>query len=254
MLLAVDVGNTNIVFGVFDGPDLLGQWRTTTRSNATVDEMGMFANYIFSDLKVSPEKIDKIVVSSVVPAMDPLLMRFSMISFKKEPRWISSETFKGMPIRYAAPNQLGVDRVVNAFAGFHQYQTSLIVIDLGTATTFDAVSPSGEYLGGAICPGIRTAMEALYFNAPRLPRIQLEEAPEKAIGTDSVGSLQSGILFGYAGLVDGMVHRIKNEMQGQPKVIATGGLSRIMEKISRTIESVEPDLTLQGIRLIAEKL
>jgi type III pantothenate kinase len=159
-----------------------------------------------------------------------------------------------MPIRYAAPNQLGVDRVVNAFAGFHQYQTSLIVIDLGTATTFDAVSPSGEYLGGAICPGIRTAMEALYFNAPRLPRIQLEEAPEKAIGTDSVGSLQSGILFGYAGLVDGMVHRIKNEMQGQPKVIATGGLSRIMEKISRTIESVEPDLTLQGIRLIAEKL
>jgi type III pantothenate kinase len=254
VLLAVDVGNTNIVFGVFDGPDLLRQWRTGTRSNATVDEMGMLANYIFSGMKVSPEKITKIVVSSVVPAVDPLLEGFSMNFFKKKPLWIRPEAFKGMPIRYAAPNQVGVDRVVNAFAGFNRYKTSLIVIDLGTATTLDAVSRSGEYLGGAICPGIRTAMEALYINAPRLPRIQLEGVPEKAIGTDSVGSLQSGILFGYAGLVDGMVQRIQAEMEGQPKVIATGGLSRIMEKISRTIESVEPDLTLQGIRLIAEHL
>ncbi|MBU4318343.1 MAG: type III pantothenate kinase [Proteobacteria bacterium] len=253
MLLAVDVGNTNIVFGVFDGPDLLREWRTRTNIHATADELGMFVTYFLSEMTVSSKQIEKIAVSSVVPPLEPLLSRFFRNYFNLEALWIRPETFKGMPIQYTIPSQVGADRLVNAFAGFDKYGTGLIVIDLGTATTFDVVSDAGEYLGGAICPGIRTAMESLYVNAPRLPRIQLEDVPEKVIGTDSVGNLKSGILFGYAGLVDGMVHRIKTEMGADPKVIATGGLSRIMEKISQTIEGIEPDLTLQGIRLMAER-
>jgi type III pantothenate kinase len=254
MLLAVDVGNTNTVFGVFEGIDLQKQWRTRTNIQVTGDELGMFISYAFSQIHISSDRITKIAISSVVPPMEPILVRFFRDFFNPEPIWIRPESFDGMPILYVVPSQVGADRLVNAFAGFNKYKTSLIVIDLGTATTFDVVSDTGNYLGGAICPGIRTAMEGLYTHAPRLPRIQIEDVPEKVIGTDSVGNLKSGILFGYAGLVDGMVQRIKEEMGVNPKVIATGGLSRIMEKMSRTIEAIEPDLTLQGIRLIAERL
>ena len=254
MLLAVDVGNTNTVFGLFQGPDLRRQWRVRTDIHATGDELGMFMTYAFSGMGLTFHEVSQIAVSNVVPPMEPVLGRFFREFFTPEPLWIRPETFSGMPIQYAVPSQVGADRLVNAYAGFQKYKTGLIVIDLGTATTFDVVSEAGEYLGGAICPGIRTAMEGLYAHAPRLPRIRIEDVPEKVVGTDSVGNLQSGILFGYAGLVEGMVDRIRGEIGGSLKVLATGGLGSIMVKVCRTLETLEPDLTLQGIRLIAQRV
>ena len=252
MLLAIDVGNTNIVMGLFAGPELRKDWRIRTDIRTTGDELGMLVHYMLSGIDIAPSRITKIAISSVVPAMSFLLERFCRSFFNQTPLWLDCQSNKNMPNRYTNPKELGVDRIVNATAGYEKYKTSLIVIDMGTATTFDSVSESGEYLGGAISPGLNTAMEALYQNAPRLPRVSLADCPGKAIGTDSVGSLRSGIIFGYAGLVDGIVDRMRAEMTSKPKIIATGGLAGLMKNVSRTIEANEPDLTLHGIRIIAE--
>jgi type III pantothenate kinase len=253
MLLVIDVGNTNVVMGVFDGDKLVGDWRIHTDSAMTEDEFAVFALNMFSRIHLDPSRLGKTVISSVVPPMTRLLDAFCRKYVGHEPHWVDSRSIMDrMPILYANPASVGADRIVNAYAAYSRYKTSLIVIDFGTATTFDAVSEKGEYLGGAISPGINISAEALYARASKLPRVELFTPPEKAIGKDTTGSIQSGIIFGYAGLVDGMVLRMKKEMATIPKVIATGGLSRLMYKVSETIESIEPDLTLEGLRLIAE--
>jgi type III pantothenate kinase len=253
-MLVIDVGNTNIVLGLYKDKGLLGSWRIRTDLRMTSDEFKVFAGHLLSEAGVGIPKIQKVVVSSVVPPMAAIIDGFCRKYVSAPVHWVGPESFPGMPIRYAHPGQLGADRMVNAFAAFQKYQCGLIVIDLGTATTFDAVSDKGEYLGGAISPGIGISAEALYEKAPKLPRIDISHFPESAIGKDTVASIRSGILFGYAGLVDGIVYRMKKEMASSPKVIATGGLARLMADISETIEKIEPDLTLEGLKLIGDAI
>ena len=253
MLLAIDVGNTNSVLGIFKEAHLLGEWRLTTNPSMTRDELGMFVSYALSRKAIMPEHVSKIVVSCVVAAMTPLIQDVCRQFFTCSPYWVDTDTLGNMPNSYINPKELGVDRIVNVVAGYEKYKTGLIVIDLGTATTFDAVANDGTYLGGAISPGLKTAANALYGNAPRLPRITLSDAPEKVIGRSTLQSLQSGIILGYAGLVDGLVDQMRTEMKDTPKVVATGGLSHLLKDISKTIECIEPDLTLQGLRIIGSR-
>lgn len=254
MLLVIDIGNTNIVLGIYDNMDLLRDWRIRTDSRMTEDEFRVFSSHLFSEIGVDATKIQKVVVSSVVPPMAGLIDSFCRKYLGCPPCWVGPQSFPHMPIRYTHPGQLGVDRIVNAAAAFHKHRTSLIVIDFGTATTFDAVSARGEYLGGAISPGIGISADALYAKASKLPRVELLQPPETVIGKDTIGSIRSGIIYGYAGLVDGMVGRMKKEMASNPKVIATGGLARLMMNVSETIQFLEPNLTLEGLKLVGDAI
>ncbi len=251
MLLAIDVGNTNIVIGVFDNRNLLIDWRIRTEKNITEDEFNVLLNNLFSVRGIDPYKIIKTVISCVVPPMVSILDSFCRKYLNHQPLWISAESIGRMPILYRNPFEVGADRIVNAVAAFDKYQTSLIVIDFGTATTFDAISAKGEYLGGAISPGIMIASEALYKNTSKLPRVEIFTPPETVIGKDTENSIKSGIIYGYAGLVDGLVKRMKIEMETAPKVIATGGLANLISSVSETIEAVEPHLTLYGLQIIS---
>ncbi len=252
MLLVIDVGNTNIVLGIYDETDLVGDWRIRTDPHMTRDEFCVFVRWMFSEVRIDFSRIQKVVGASVVPPMTGLIESFCQKYIGCSPHWAGPESFPHMDIRYTYPGQLGADRIVNAAIAFHKHRTSLIVIDFGTATTFDAVSAKGEYLGGAISPGIGISAEALYAKASKLPRVEFSQPPETVIGKDTTGSIRSGIIYGYAGLVDGMVGRMKREMQANPKIIATGGLSRIMFNVSETIEVLEPNLTLEGLKLIGD--
>ncbi len=254
MLFVVDVGNTHTVLGIYDGKQLKQDWRIHTEPNATEDEFSILAGSLFARSNIQTDHIDKTIISCVVPPMVALLDAFCRKYLNHAPHWISAESVSMMPIRYNNPAEVGADRIVNAVAAYHKYQQSLIIIDFGTATTFDVVSARGEYLGGAISPGIIVASEALYSHASKLPRVEIFHPPDKVIGKDTIGSIQSGIIFGYAGLVDGIVSRMKKEMDSIPKIIATGGLGRLMHGVSETIEVVEPSLTLEGLRLISDKL
>ena len=251
MLLAIDVGNTNIVIGVFDNRNLLIDWRIRTEKNITEDEFNVLLNNLFSVRGIDPYKIIKTVISCVVPPMVSILDSFCRKYLNHQPLWISAESIGRMPILYRNPFEVGADRIVNAVAAFDKYQTSLIVIDFGTATTFDAISPKGEYLGGAISPGIMIASEALYKSTSKLPRVEIFTPPLTVIGKDTENSIKSGIIYGYAGLVDGLVKRMKIEMGTGPKVIATGGLANLISSVSETIEAVEPHLTLYGLQIIS---
>ena len=250
MLLAIDVGNTHTVIGIFDGSDLIHNWRIRTESRMTADEFFVLANSLFSGNRVQLAGIERTIISCVVPPMVAILSAFCRKYLRHTPRWVSAQSVPKMPIRYRNPFEIGADRIVNAVAAFEKYGTSLIVIDFGTATTFDAISSKGEYLGGAISPGIMIAADALYRRTSKLPKVEIFTAPEHAIGKDTESSMKAGIIFGYAGLVDGLVSRMKAEM-GSPRVIATGGLAEMMSNVSETIEVVEPDLTLEGLRIIS---
>lgn len=254
MLFVIDVGNTNIVLGIYDGSRLLEDWRIRTEPNTTEDEFGVLVTGLLAGSGVNTEQIEKTVISCVVPPVVTILDAFCRKYLKQPPLWVSADTVKVMPIDYSSPTEIGADRIVNAVAAFHKYQTSLIIIDFGTATTFDVVSEKGKYLGGAISPGIMIAAEALYSHASKLPRVEIFKPPRKVIGKSTSESIQSGIIFGYAGMVDGIVGRIKKEMPYDPKVIATGGLAPLMQDVSETIEAVEPTLTLEGLRLLSEDL
>ena len=254
MLLVIDVGNTNIVMGVYNGDRLINHWRVRTERNTTEDEFHLLATGLFERAGISTGFIERTIISSVVPPMVNILDAFCRRYLQQAPIWVDAKTFTAMPIRYKNPAEVGADRIVNAVAAYARYRCALIVIDFGTATTFDVISADGAYLGGAISPGIMIAAEALFQKASKLPRVELLHAPESAIGKDTAGSMQSGILFGYAGLVDGMVERIQAEMDTKARVIATGGLAPLMAGIARSIESVEPDLTLEGLKLISERL
>jgi type III pantothenate kinase len=254
MLLVIDVGNTNIVMGIYDNDRLIQDWRIRTERKTTEDEFNILATSLFARSSLHPEDIDKTVISCVVPPIMTILDSFCKKYLGHGPHWVDAKSAGNLPILYDNPSEVGADRIVNAIGAFHKYGCSLIVIDFGTATTFDCISSQGEYMGGAISPGIMIASEALFMKASKLPRVEIFDIPQNVIGKDTAGSIKSGIIFGYAGLVDGMVNRIKMEMGSDPKVIATGGLAGLIAKVSATIEAVETTLTLEGLRIISENV
>lgn len=255
MLLVIDVGNTNTVIGIFDGDNLACDWRIRTEKRTTEDEFNILVTSLFAERGINPRDIEKTVISCVVPPVMTILEAFCRKYMGHAPHWVDFKSVSDlMPIRYINPAEVGADRIVNAVAAYRKYESSLIVIDFGTATTFDAISEKGEYLGGAIAPGVMVASEALFKSASKLPRVELYDPPEKVVGRDTINSIKSGVIYGYAGLVDGMVSRMVKEMGGKPKIIATGGLARFMKDISETIESVEGSLTLEGLLIISKNL
>ncbi|MFC1896427.1 type III pantothenate kinase [Thermodesulfobacteriota bacterium] len=255
MLLVVDVGNTNTVFGVCEKESLLRQWRVRTERETTEDEFHALASTLFRAGGIDIEGLHATIVSCVVPPLRNILESFCQKYLGHSPIWVSSDTDIGMPILYANPKEVGADRIVNAVGAYHKYRSSLVVIDFGTATTFDCISSDGAYLGGAISPGIGIAVEALFQRASKLPRVEIFAPPPTVIGKDTATSMQAGIIFGYAGLVDGLVGRIVREMADDPpRVIATGGIAPLMAQACETIRSVEPTLTLDGLRIIYERV
>lgn len=255
MLLVIDVGNTNTVIGVYDGDTLKYDWRIRTIRDTTADEFNVLANALFSDKGILRSTIRKIVISSVVPSSVPILNAFCEKYLGLSPLWINPVSVKKlMPILYHNPNEVGADRIVNAVAAYRKYKTSLIVIDFGTATTLDVISEKGEYIGGAIVPGVMISAEALFQRASRLPRVEIFKAPDTVIGRDTIDSIKSGLIYGNAAMVDGMVERMSKEMNSNPRIIATGGIAPLISGLSKTIEKVEPSLTLDGLRIISDEI
>jgi len=254
MLLVIDIGNTNTVIGVYDGNHLIKDWRIRTERNTTEDEFNLLITSLFGNSGIQLKDIDRTIISSVVPPMVTILNSFCLKYLGHSPHWVDATSYTGMPILTHNPAEVGADRIVNAVAAFDKYHCSLIVIDFGTATTFDSISVKGEYLGGAISPGIMISSEALFKKASKLPRVEIFVPPESVIGKDTAGSIKAGIIYGYAGLVDGMVKRMKAEMGTDPRIIATGGLAELINKVSETIEAVEPALTLDGLKIISNSL
>ncbi|CAM3468037.1 type III pantothenate kinase [Paenibacillus lupini] len=252
MILVIDVGNTNIVLGVYKGKELLHHWRLSTNRSATVDEYGMNMHNLFHYAGIRMEQIEGVIISSVVPPLMRALEQLCMKYLRKTPLVVGPGIKTGLNIRYENPREVGADRIVNSVAGIVKYGAPLIVVDFGTATTFDYIDASGSYLGGAIVPGIGISTEALYQRAAKLPRIELVK-PKSVIGRNPVTSMQAGIIYGYAGQVDGIVNRIRKEFQVTPRVVATGGLAELISSESETIEEVDPLLTLEGLRIIYER-
>ncbi|WP_123042715.1 type III pantothenate kinase [Cohnella candidum] len=252
MILVVDVGNTNIVLGLYQNRELTHHWRLSTNRSSTVDEYGVLITNLFQIANVKAQDIEGVILSSVVPPLMPTLERLFAKYVGKEPLIVGPGIKTGLNIRYENPKEVGADRIVNAVAGIEKYGAPLIVVDFGTATTFDYIDASGAYLGGAIVPGIGISAEALYQRAAKLPRIELSK-PRMVVGRNTVAAMQSGIIFGYAGQVDGIVRRIFKEFDGKPRVIATGGLAELIADESETIELVDPLLTLEGLRIVYER-
>lgn len=255
MLLVIDVGNTNTVIGVFKDNRLIHDWRIRTIRDTTADEFNVLARALFIDQKIGHKNITRTVISSVVPSSVPILNAFCERYLHLTPVWINPDSVKKlMPILYNNPNEVGADRIVNAVAAYDKYKTAMIIIDFGTATTFDVISEKGEYLGGAIVPGVMIASEALFQKASRLPRVEIFKAPDAVIGKDTIDSIKSGIIYGNAAMVDGMVERMSAEMGTTPRILATGGLAPLISELSNTIEKVEQSLTLEGLRIISNSL
>ncbi|QPJ63891.1 MAG: type III pantothenate kinase [Candidatus Nitrohelix vancouverensis] len=252
MLLAIDVGNTHNVIGLFSGDRLVTHWRIRTERNRTADEYWVLIKEFILLHGVEAETLDDIVVACVVPPLAPILEEMAAKYFSCKPLIVGPGVKTGISILYRNPAEVGADRIVNSVAGFEKYGGPLIIVDFGTATTFDAVSKKGEYLGGAICPGVQVSLEALFEKTAKLPRVDLSW-PKSVIGKSTVESIQSGAVFGYLGMVDVMVNRIKEEMKQNPKVIATGGIADWITPKSETIDVNDPFLTLEGLRLIYEK-
>jgi type III pantothenate kinase len=254
MLLVIDVGNTNTVMGIYDEQKRVHDWRIRTERNTTEDEYHVIVGSLFRSGGVTADAIRRTVISSVVPPMVTILDSFCRKYLGHAPHWVDAKSYKGMPIRLPNPDEVGADRIVNAVGAHRKYRRSMIIIDFGTATTFDAISAKGEYLGGAISPGIMVAAEALFMKASKLPRVEIFDPPPNVIGKGTNAALKSGIIYGYAGLVEGVVGRMKAELGGDPMVIATGGLAALMGKAADCIDVVESDLTLEGLRIIAGEL
>ncbi|MDH7576695.1 MAG: type III pantothenate kinase [Bacillota bacterium] len=251
MILVFDVGNTNIVLGIFMAQELIVSWRIGTDRRRTADDLGMLVKNLFDFQNLAFEQIEAVVISSVVPPLTPVLTEMCQRYFRKEPLIVGPGVKTGMPIRYENPREVGADRIVNAVAAYARYGGPLIVVDFGTATTFCAISREGEYLGGAIAPGIAISTEALFERAAKLPRIELVR-PRQVIGKNTVASMQSGIYYGFVGQVDEVVSRMKEELGGDAVVVATGGLAELICKGTRTVDYVDPYLTLWGLKIIYE--
>ncbi|MDO9528232.1 MAG: type III pantothenate kinase [Syntrophales bacterium] len=249
MLLVIDVGNTNTVLGLYDGERLLHDWRIRTVVYHTVDEYGMRMLNLCRTSDVDLKSIDSIIISCVVPPMLNILKPLCQKYFNVDPLIVGPGIKTGMPIFYDNPREVGADRIVNAVAAYEKFKRELIIVDFGTATTFDYISEKGEYMGGCIAPGILISSEALFKEASRLPRVEFIR-PKSVIAKDTVSSMQAGIMFGYAGLVDGIVDRIKDEVKSNPFVVATGGLAEIIAPETKSIEVVDEMLTLEGLKII----
>jgi len=252
MLLAIDIGNTNIVLGAFQGSRLKGSWRIATSLAKTSDEYGILALDLFHAEGLRAAHVKGIILSSVVPPLTPIFVETSQRYFHFDPLIVDGAMDTGLINRYEPPRDVGADRIVNAVAAYQRYGGPVIIVDFGTATTFCAVTQKGEYLGGAITPGITISAEALFQRASKLPKVELVK-PKSVIGQDTVSSIQAGMLYGYAGLVDAMVLRMKKELGPRTKVVATGGQSRVILSETKTIDEVRPCLTLEGLQLLYQR-
>jgi len=250
VLFCIDVGNTNIVWGITDEGRVLNHWRIRTERDITSDELGILVNNLFRTSGHRLEEITGIIISCVVPPLLNTLEEFSHKYFKVDPMIVGPETETGMPIHYDNPKEVGADRIVNAVAAYERYRKALVIIDFGTATTFDCVSKEGAYIGGAIAPGPIISCEALFQKASKLPRVEIFAKPKNVVAKDTISSMNVGIVYGYAGLVDGIVNRIKKEMGQDLSVLATGGLAPLICDVSDTIDKVEEYLTLEGLMII----
>lgn len=252
MLLVIDVGNSNIVFGVYDDRRLVRSWRLSTDRSRTSDEYAVLLHTLFAQAEISFSAVTGSIISSVVPQLTGVMAAISNVFFNLPALIVGDGIKTGMPILYDNPKEVGADRIVNAVAGFEKYKCPLVIIDFGTATTFDYVNAKGEFCGGAIAPGIAISVEALFQRASKLPRIDIAK-PAKVIAKNTINSMQAGIFYGYVGLVDGIIERIRTESSEKFRVIATGGLAALIAPESKTIEVVDADLTLEGLRILFKR-
>ena len=256
MLLAIDVGNTNIVLGVFDGPTLVQSWRLQTLRERTSDELGLIVDGLFAHSRLERVKIRGVILGSVVPPLTGSIRAMVQGYFGVTVLTVDPGVNTGMPILYENPSEVGADRIVNAIAAYERFgldgSRPLIVVDFGTATTLDAITAKGEYLGGAICPGVQISADALFQRAARLPRIDVRK-PARVVGRTTVSAMESGLFYGYVGMVEGLARRMSDELGGNALCIATGGLAAIIAPEIPLIQHVDADLTLQGLRIVWER-
>jgi type III pantothenate kinase len=251
VLLALDVGNTNTTIGLFRGPELFSSFRLTTTTNRTVDELGLWLRQLLHWAHISLDELEGVIVGSVVPTLDPALAAAIGRYLHTKPIFVAPGIKSGMPLRVEAPLELGADRLCNAVAAFEEYGGPVVVVDFGTATTWDVVSATGEFLGGVIAPGLEISAEALFSRAAKLPRVELE-APKYVVGKATVDSMQAGLVYGYVGLVEGLTQRVLRELGGG-KVVATGGLAPLIAKHTKIFAAVDATLTLKGLRILWER-
>ena len=252
MLLALDVGNTNVTIGAFQGERLAGRWRLRTIREQTADEWGILLHNLFSLSSLDLSSVDGVIISSVVPAVDQPLEAMAQRYFSRRPVFVSTALDLGLPIRYDNPREVGADRLANAVAALRNYGGPVVAVDLGTTINFDIVSTSGEFLGGVICPGVGMSISGLVAQTARLPMVDFRE-PEKLIGSNTVGSITSGLYYGFIGMIDGVLERLASELGQGLKAVATGGQGQMIVRSSRWVKIYDEDLTLHGLRFIWER-